>query len=172
MADGLLPSWYVVHTQPSAERRAAEHLARQGFATYLPQYLKKRRHARRVDTVAAPFFPRYLFVGIDIARQRWHAINSTVGVSRIVCYGGELKPVMPGVVEAIRAREDASGFISLERPAARLKPGAPIRVISGPFEACSGLFEALNDHDRVAILLDLLGRKVRVVLNEGVIEAA
>ena len=49
--------WYVVRTQPHAESKASAHLGRQGFETYLPRYLKKRRHARRVETVQAPLFP-------------------------------------------------------------------------------------------------------------------
>ena len=47
-----IDAWYVVQTQPHAETKASLHLVRQGFATYLPRYLKRRRHARRVDTVA------------------------------------------------------------------------------------------------------------------------
>ncbi|MGH9550353.1 MAG: transcription termination/antitermination NusG family protein, partial [Terriglobales bacterium] len=49
--------WYVVQTHPYAETKAAAHLGRQGFETYLPRYVKRRRHARRVNTVAAPLFP-------------------------------------------------------------------------------------------------------------------
>ncbi|MGD9769432.1 MAG: transcription termination/antitermination NusG family protein, partial [Pseudolabrys sp.] len=56
--------WYAVQSQPNAENKAVAHLARQGFETYLPRYLKRRRHARRVETVAAPLFPRYLLVAI------------------------------------------------------------------------------------------------------------
>jgi len=165
------PNWYVVHTQPNSERQAAEHIARQGFTTYLPRYLKKRRHARRVDVIAMPFFPRYLFVAIDVGQQRWRAINSTFGVSRIVASGGEIHPVMRGVVEAIKAREGPDGYLDYAAPVARFKPGAPIRVVNGPFEACCGLFEALTEHERVAILLDLLGRKVRVILDAHAVEA-
>ena len=65
--------WYVVQTQAHAETKACWHLARQGFETYLPRYLKRRRHARRVEMVQAPLFPRYLFVVIDIATQRWRS---------------------------------------------------------------------------------------------------
>ena len=78
------PRWYVAHTQPHAENKAAVHLGRQGFVTYLPRYLKRRRHARRVDVVSAPLFPRYLFVQIDTAVQRWRSIYSTFGVSQLV----------------------------------------------------------------------------------------
>jgi transcriptional antiterminator RfaH len=169
MADAATSRWYVVHTHPSAEQRAATHIVRQGFAVYLPQYLKKRRHARRVDTVAAPLFPRYLFVAIDLSNQRWRAINSTVGVSRLISSGDELKAVLPGVVEAIRAREDGSGFLDMAAP--RFRPGTPVRVTRGAFEACCGIFEAASDHDRIAILLDMLGRKVRVMLDDDAVEA-
>ena len=57
--------WYVVRTQPHSENKASAHLGRQGFETYLPRYLKRRRHARRVETVQAALFPCYLFVAID-----------------------------------------------------------------------------------------------------------
>ena len=40
--------WYVVQTQPHAESKAMGHLIRQGFAAYLPRYLKRRRHARKI----------------------------------------------------------------------------------------------------------------------------
>ena len=165
-------AWYVVHSQPNAELRAAEHLERQGFTSYVPTYLKTRRHARRVETVRAPFFPRYLFVWIDVTQQRWRSINSTVGVSRIVGRGLMPTPVMPGVVEAIRQREGEDGLIRLAPAAAKFRPGDTVRVVDGAFEACQGLFQALTDNERVAILLDLLGRKVRVVLDAGAIEAA
>ena len=73
--------WYVAQTQPMAEHKALAHLHRQGFEVYLPRYLKRRSHARRVDHVPAPVFPRYLFVAMDIESCRWRAINSTVGVT-------------------------------------------------------------------------------------------
>jgi transcriptional antiterminator RfaH len=66
--------WYVVQSQPNAENKAIAHLERQGFTTYLPHYLKRRRHARRVDIVPAPLFPRYFFVAIDMTVQRWRSI--------------------------------------------------------------------------------------------------
>ncbi len=85
--------WYVVQSQPSAEAKAVFHLNRQGFETYLPRYLKRRRHARRVETIAAPLFPRYLFVAIDLNAQRWRSVFSTVGVSRLVCQGEIPTPI-------------------------------------------------------------------------------
>jgi transcriptional antiterminator RfaH len=165
------PQWYVVQTQTNAENKAVAHLARQGFATYLPRYLKRRRHARRVDVVAAPLFPRYLFVEIDMAVQRWRSIYSTVGVSRLVC-NGELPASVPDrVVDLLKKREDTSGFIRLDhRP--KFKTGDRIRIVEGAFYDCLGIYDGMPDRDRVGILLDLLGRKVRVLLDAEAIAAA
>jgi len=106
--------WFVAHTHPHAEAKATTHLNRQGFEIYFPRYLKRRRHARRIETVAAPLFPRYLFVAIDLNVQRWRSIYSTVGVSRLVCNGDDPTAVPDGIVEALKQREDPNGFIKLD----------------------------------------------------------
>jgi transcriptional antiterminator RfaH len=167
----LRPRWFVAHTHPHAEVKATAHLNRQGFEIYFPRYLKRRRHARRTETVVAPLFPRYLFVAIDLNAQRWRSIYSTVGVSRLVCNGDDPTPVPDGIVEALKQRGDTNGFLKLDtRPPFRA--GDEIRVLDGAFSSCLGLFEGMAERERIAILLDLLGRKVRVVLDADLVAAA
>jgi transcriptional antiterminator RfaH len=166
-----VPAWYVVQTHPHAEAKAASHLERQGYSIYLPRYLKRRRHARRVEIVPAPLFPRYLFVAIDVLTQRWRSIQSTIGVARLVCSGEEPAVLPAAVVNELWTRQNEAGFIQLDlRP--RFSSGDKIRVVEGVFAASLGLFEGMADRERVAILLDLLGRKVRVVLDGDAIAAA
>jgi transcriptional antiterminator RfaH len=163
--------WFVVHTHAHSECKAAAHLARQGFDFYLPQYLKRRRHARRVQMIATPLFPRYVFVAIDLMVQRWRSIQSTVGVNHLICRGDDPVPVPGGVVDGLRSRENDRGFIHLDqRP--RFAAGEKVRVVDGAFSACLGLYEGMADKERVAILIDLLGRKVRVVLDGDWVAAA
>jgi transcriptional antiterminator RfaH len=171
MAAECGPRWYVVQTQVNSEAKAAANLDRQGFAVYLPRYLKRRSHARKVETVTRPLFPRYLFVAIDIAAQRWRAIQSTLGVSHLVCWSDKPASVEDGVINALRAREDEGGFIKLARRPA-FSPGDKVRIIEGAFTDSLALVEGVSDHERVAILLDLLGRKVRVLVGADLIAAA
>jgi transcriptional antiterminator RfaH len=167
----LARRWYVVQTHVHSELKASQHLRRQGFDIYLPRYIKQRRHARRIEQVATPLFPRYVFVGIDMTTQRWHAIKSTVGVTRLVTNGDAPAAVPHGVVEGLRRREDSNGFVLLDhRP--RFAPGDKVRIAQGTFCDCLGLFEGLSGKERSAILLDLLGRKVRVVIDSELIDAA
>lgn len=162
--------WHVAKTHPHAEMRAVAHLQRQGFEVYLPRYLKRRRHARKVDTVQAPLFPGYLFVAIDIAAQRWRAIHSTVGIAHLICHGNDPVPLPDEVIRELQQRE-LDGVVSLPPPPA-FKPGEPLRILDGAFASCLGLYDGMRDGERVAILLDLLGRKVRVVLDLDAVTTA
>jgi transcriptional antiterminator RfaH len=162
--------WFVVQTQVGGEAKAAQNLLRQGYDIYLPRYLKRRRHARRVDFVAKPLFPRYMFVAIDIATQRWRSIQSTFGVSHLVTNGGEPAAVPDGVVSALKAREDTNGFVKMDaRP--NFAPGDKVRVLAGAFMDTAGLFDSVADRDRVSILLNVLGRQVRVLLDVDLVAA-
>jgi transcriptional antiterminator RfaH len=171
MSETMGARWYVVQTQVNGEAKAAQNLQRQGYEIYLPRYLKRRRHARKIDLTAKPLFPRYMFVAIDMATQRWRSIQSTFGVARLVTNGDDPAAVPEGVVHALRAREDDKGLIRLDSKPA-FAPGDKVRVLAGAFMDSAGLFSGLADHDRVSILLDMLGRKVRVLLDADMVTAA
>ena len=163
--------WYVVQTQINAELKAARNLLRQGFEIYLPRYLKRRSHARKIEKVPAPLFPRYMFVQIDMATQRWRSIQSTFGVSHLVLQGSDPARVAPQVIDSLRAREDDGGYVALDkRPKFAL--GEKVWVLAGVFAENFGLFDGMADRERIAILLDLLGRKVRVSIEPDLVTAA
>lgn len=164
-------NWYAVQTQPNAEMKALAHLVRQGFEVYLPLFMKRRRHAGRVDYVSKALFPGYLFVAIDIATQRWRCVNSTVGVRKLVC-NGETPAIVNGkIIESLITQHDERGFINLDsRP--RFAAGDAVRVIDGVFSRALGIYEGMTDRERVGILLDILGRKVRVLMDIDSLVAA
>ena len=135
--------WYVAQTHPHAETKASLHLRRQGFDVYLPRYLKQRRHARRVEKIAAPLFPSYLFVTIDLATQRWLSIDSTFGVTRLVRVGDRPASLPRSIIDALKDREDSNGIVQLDRRP-RFLPGDKIRVVGGAFCDCYGLYEGMT----------------------------
>jgi transcriptional antiterminator RfaH len=163
--------WYVVQTQVNGETKAALNLIRQGYEIYLPRYLRRRRHARKADFVARPLFPRYLFVAVDVATQRWRSIQSTFGVSHLVTDGSGPAVVPEGIVAALKAREDAKGLVKMDA-GPKFASGDKVRVLTGVFMDSAGVFDGVVDRDRVAILLEMLGGKVRVHLDADLVAAA
>lgn len=153
--------WYVVYTHQGAEKLAEGHLQRQGFTTYLPLCRKITRHARRVANITAPLFPRYLFVAIDMAAQRWRAINGTFGVNHIVSMGERPQALPDGVVDEIKAREAEEGLVDVMQDPP-FEAGQTVQLTGGALADQVGLFQRLGEKDRVSVLLDMLGRKLEV----------
>jgi len=165
-----MKQWFVVYAQAMKEQVAERNLLNQGFECYLPTYRKKRRHARRVEEVDAPLFPRYLFVGMDPEVAQWRSINGTMGVAHLVCVSGRPQPVDATVIEMIRCRENESGQVVLDGPT--YAKGQKMRVLKGPFEDAEGIFQEQDDKQRAMLLLNLLGRQVRTCLPLESIAAA
>ena len=138
---------------------ARAHLQRQGFDAFLALCRKTVRHARKLQTVTAPFFPRYIFVRMDISRQRWRSVNGTHGVSALVMQGDRPCPVPPGVVENLAALAAADGLLHFER---QLKPGQDVRFLSGPLADLIGTLKEVDEGSRVRVLLNVMGRKTAI----------
>lgn len=153
--------WYAVKCQPNREAVAARHLANQGITTFLPRSQKVRRHARKVDVVLAPFFPTYLFVRLDLTRDRWRNVNGTVGVSSIVMQGDAPAPLPHGVIETLQGRCDGDGVFDALRG---IQPGESVRILSGVLTDFVGRLESLDAEGRVKVLLNILGKPTSIVL--------
>jgi transcriptional antiterminator RfaH len=149
--------WYAVHCLPFAEARAEGNLRNQQFRTFLPKRHKTVRHARRLMSVSAPFFPRYLFTILDLTRHQWRKVNGTIGVSRLVMRGDQPHPVPHGVVETLLAATDGRGILLFGQ---NLKIGGSVRLMAGPFADHIAILDQLDDAGRVRVLLDILGRQV------------
>jgi transcriptional antiterminator RfaH len=157
--------WYCAYTKPGAELWARTNLWERGFDVYLPLYQKRRRHARRTDYVAAPLFPRYLFVSADLETGVSRGITFAPGVSSLIAFGGDPAPVPDPIIAEIRANEGEDGMVDIDHGhgiASRYQPGDKVRIAEGPMADSVGIFHARSADQRVFILLDLLGRQVQV----------
>jgi transcription antitermination factor NusG len=97
------PRWYVLATYAQGEKRAHAALHLKGFEVYLP-LLTVRKPNRHYHTGA--LFPGYLFCHLDLSRP-WHAVRYAPGVFSLLEIEGMPTPCPCGVVEALRAGEEA-----------------------------------------------------------------
>jgi transcription elongation factor/antiterminator RfaH len=162
------PRWRLVRALTGREVFAAEQLERQGFATFLPKQLKTVRHARKVRVALGAYFPGYLFVEIDLARDRWRSVNGTLGVSHLVGAEERPTPVPRGVVEALIEAADARGVLT----GPPLSAGQKVRIIAGAFADKLAVIERLDDAGRVRVLLEVINRQVSVSVARDFLNAS
>tara|TARA_B100000683_G_scaffold224134_1_gene222282 strand:- start:970 stop:1497 length:528 start_codon:yes stop_codon:yes gene_type:complete len=162
--------WFVAKTRPNCEQKAQFHLQSQGFEVYLPQLLRRISHARRTTWQPRPLFPSYLFVAMSETQQRWRAINSTIGISHLICDDRGPVAVPRGVVDELRDTEDERGLVLTGRNVP-FEKGAEVQIMSGAFADYIGRFDGATNDERVVILLDFMGQQVRTKVNLDVISA-
>ena len=165
-----MKQWYAVRTQAAAESKADANLRHQGFETFLPRFRKLRSHARKVESVLAPVFPRYLFVKFDKNAQAWRCINGTFGVVSLVSFGLLPSAVPSYVIDAIRGNCDEQDVMDLPEP--NFKPGQALLIERGPLAEIVGLFERISGDRQVMLLVEMLGRALRVALPFAAVRAA
>ena len=144
-----MKSWFVAHTHSMKEQIAEQHLREQGFDVYLPHFKKMRRHARKVEEVLAPLFPRYLFVAMEIEAAHWSCVNSARGVSYLLQNDGFPAEIPKKVVDSLK--ETVDGFISINSLAAFIK-GDKVRVLKGVFKDHLAIFETMGAKQRTQLL--------------------
>jgi transcriptional antiterminator RfaH len=93
--------WLLAYTKPRQERVAEKHLRRQCYEVLCPQIRFQKLRNRRWTWVEEPLFPRYLCVGAGEGVS-WAPVRSTVGVTSLVRFGGQIASVPEALVETLR----------------------------------------------------------------------
>ena len=149
-------SWYLVYTKTRQENLAQENLQRQGYETYLPRiYQSRRRNGRHIKTIEA-FFPRYLFIKLDTETDNWAPIRSTIGVSKMVRFDGIPAVVPEQLIQSLQSNDDEDGIQNLVQK--NLMRGDKVTIIDGPLAGYQGIYQQQNSAERVAVLVDLVGK--------------
>ena len=141
-----------------------EHIA--GFEVFAPRICSHRVVNGRRITFTPLLFPRYGFVVIEL---QWHAAAYAPGVASLVRNGdGGPAHVPPALIDALRSRE-RNGLIVLPKPRGP-RMGSRVKVTIGAFAGQLGLYAGMRPHQRVEVLLTLLGGQQRVSLSREAIE--
>ena len=121
--------WYVLYTQPRAEKRVNERLQPLVEECYLPLHKSPSVWSDRVKIINKPLFSSYIFVRCN--ESELYTLLRITGVVRIVFYCG--KPAV------IRPKEIAEIKSFLEKAANRkLCVGDEVEILSGSFKHVSG----------------------------------
>jgi transcriptional antiterminator RfaH len=158
--------WACARLESRREAVARHFLQLAGYEVYIPQLREQRlkRH-RRIEIIAA-LFPAYGFIAIQ---QQWHSARWTIGVTAIIMDGVAPARVPDQVIDEIQRRE-VRGAVQLPK-GPDMKMGERVRVSGGLFQGQLGLYAGQAPHERVAVLLALLGGQTRVILPKGDIES-
>jgi transcription antitermination factor NusG len=162
--------WFVARVHPNRENSAQFNLTRLGFRSFAPRLKRTIRHARKSRDVLAPLFPGYIFLILDLSKDRWRTVNNTFGVASLIMGAERPMPVPEGVVEGLLVAENF-GPVRLDSES-DFEIGQQVRILSGPFTDALCRLVHLDDNGRVRVLLELMGTEVTAQLDRSRIAPA
>ncbi|HEY1783308.1 MAG TPA: transcription termination/antitermination NusG family protein [Roseiarcus sp.] len=153
-----LPFWTVARTLPRKEAFAAELLTAAGFKTLFPRVRDGR-------SGPVPMFVGYLFVQIV---EQWRAVDSTIGVMKLVRFGDQPARMPEKEIAALRARMGEDGLIRLP-PTCAFAAGDRVRIVGGAFDGLAGVHGHLSAAEPEIVLLTMLNtqRRIKVPTQHG-----
>jgi transcriptional antiterminator RfaH len=153
--------WYALQTKVNREKEVEKRLTDLHLEVFLPWMKTRRRIGSRYQWVLVPLFPGYIFCRLDMVVSGKSARYSP-GVKDFLTFGSRIADVGSEIIQTLRDR-CPDGVAQIESITA--KPGDLVRINEGPFSGLEAIFERrLKGSERVAVLLDILGRQTRVVL--------
>lgn len=155
-------SWFCVRSRTREEHIATAGLRRlEGMEVVNPRIRFRRPTARGPVWVTESMFPGYIFARFNL-RQSLDIVRYTFGVAGVVHFG-LFWPIVPD--ETIAVIRDVIGEEEVRLVEPSLKVGDEVEVATGSFAGFSGVVtRVMPARDRVAVLLEFLGRQTVVEL--------
>lgn len=151
--------WFLLQFKPNSHRLAERNLIRQGFKIFLPMQEVTRRKSTRFVNDLRPLFPGYMFVAFEPKSAPWRKINGTIGVSKLVSFDGQPKPVPLDLVSGLMQRCDTAGKLL---PAKQLTAGDQVELLTGPFANFIATVETIDIKQRIWVLMECMGQRTRM----------
>lgn len=156
-------SWYLLYCKPRQEQRAQQHLANQGFSSFVPLLTVNKLKAGKQLKVTEPMFPRYLFLQIGADQLNLSTIRSTRGISDFVRFGQQLAQVPAELIASLSLQQLAQQ--QQENQNQPFKAGDPLTVLNGPFSGIGAVYQLADGDKRSFVLLNLLGQWVKASMD-------
>lgn len=163
--------WTVAITHSNMQATAHKRLLAQGVECYFPMFCELVVSGKQKIYRQRYLFGSYFFV---VIAEHWRAITATQGVARLLMIGDALSGVKQSVIDELRAREDARGFVRInnEKIQNRFFVGQQVRVTYGPMNGLGAIVAGMSGAERVRVLLTMLGRQTPATMHQDQLAAA
>ena len=146
--------WYVMQSKPQKEQWLYTQLNALDIDVYYP--CLNAANGKLHSYTVKPYFPRYLFVNVDLNLTGISMLQWIPGSLGLVSFGGEPACVPEGLLQSIRHRVDQINGAA-NNVFNNLKPGDEVVIQSGPFAGYDAIFcNRLRDSERVQVFLKVL----------------
>lgn len=154
------PQWIAIYTTSRAEKQVCRRLSEMGIENYLPLRRVRRHWSDRIKIVEEPLIKSYVFA--RIVDTQLVSVRDLYGVSWVISFRREVATIPDDQIEAMRQFVESEKEVAVME-SARLREGASVVIVDGPFEGRKGVIISDCDKGNFAIRIEALN--ISLVVN-------
>jgi transcriptional antiterminator RfaH len=156
--------WYLLYTNPRAEKKVAEELQKKGFEVFLPLQRTLKVWSDRKKWVEEPLFKSYLFINTELERNYYNILN-VHGVVKFVSFQGSPAKVDQREITLVKLLlGNFSELNLLAEPVEALLPGELVTITAGPLIGTQGKLISTRSGERMLIELETMQQNLFITI--------
>ena len=167
MEDNGTEKWFVITSKPRSEQRAVDNLTSQHIEVYLPKIKRLKKRQGKKVIIEEVLFPNYLFIKLTIEKSNFNAIRSTRGVGSFVRFGLNYATINNELIAQLKTDLAENTEQNTIEILTNIDKGEQLIITEGPFQGLTGIYQCNDGLERSVLLLNILGKENKVVIENN-----
>ena len=158
--------WYAVYVRSHNEKKVNQLFEQKGVESSLPLIKTTRKWSDRKKKVEVPLFRGYVFVRLDIDKDKLNILQ-TDGVVKFIGIRNEPSRIPDEEIYWIQMMVEESNTVQNEK---EIPVGQKVRVIAGPFKGVEGVAMRTGNQSRLVIGIESIMNAVSVEISPNYLQ--
>ncbi|WP_438711344.1 UpxY family transcription antiterminator [Aquimarina muelleri] len=163
MLKSLKTGWHVLYVRSCQEKKVHELLQENQLESFLPMLKVTKQWSDRKKTILKPFFPSYVFVKINSAKD-FNRTLSIEGACNYVCFGKEYARVKREEIFKIKLLTDLDDIYDIKTIRQSLEVGEIRKINFGTLNGLECEILKVNNINKIVVRIDSLKQNIIATL--------
>ena len=158
--------WYAIYVRSRHEKNVHSALMNKDIESSLPLKAVIRQWSDRKKKVEVPLFRGYVFIRIDIRKDKFNILK-TDGVVNFISIGKNPSRIPDEQIHWVHMIVEKSDTVKNEK---EIPIGQKVSVIAGPFKGLEGIVTRDGNQSRLVIVIESIPNAVSVEISPDYLE--
>mgnify|MGYP000336037254 CR=1 FL=1 len=158
--------WYAVYVRSRHEKKVYHLFEEKGLESSLPLIKTTRQWSDRKKKVEVPLFRGYVFIRIDIRKDKFNILK-TDGVVKFIGIGKNPSRIPDEQIHWMHMIVEKSDTVKNEK---EIPIGQQVSVIAGPFKGLEGIVTRDGNQSRLVMVIESILNAVSVEISPDYLE--
>jgi len=157
--------WYAIYVRSRHEKKVHQLFKDKGVESSLPLIKSTRKWSDRKKKVEIPLFRGYVFVKIDVGKDKLNVLK-TDGVVKFISILNKPSRIPDNQIHWVHLMEKSSEAKSEKE----IPIGQKVRVKMGPFKGIEGIVLRTGNQSRLVVFMESIMHAVSVEINPNYLD--